>query len=90
MPRKLEQQESLQTLNQWTSVFRNYYRRCPFYGYFLQPGVTWTADPDRGFTQNETTGLKRSPQVLAADLDSLLECIGSFLPFDYVAEKLKS
>ena len=42
MPSKLEQQETLQTLNQWHSVFKNYYRRCSFYGYFLQPGIRWT------------------------------------------------
>ena len=88
-PRKLEQQETLQTLNQWQTVFRNYFRRCQFYGFFLQPGVTWTSGLNRGFTANETTGLKRTPAVLAADLDGLLECLGSYLPFDYVAEKLK-
>ena len=34
-PRKLEQTETLQTLNHWRSVLKNYYRRCQFYGYFL-------------------------------------------------------
>ena len=90
MPRKLEQQETLQTLNQWQSIFKNYYRRCSFYGYFLQPGITWTSGVNRGFNVSEPTGLKRTPEVLAADLDSLLECLGGFLPFDYVSEKLKS
>ena len=90
MPRKLDQQETLQTLNQWQSVFRNYYRRCAFYGYFLQPGMGWTTDPDHGFIEDESTGLKRSAQVLAADLDSFLECLGGFLPLDYLPDKLKN
>ena len=90
MPRKLDQQETLQTLNQWQSVFRNYYRRCSFYGHFLQPGITWSSQENRGFTDSERTGLKRSPEILAADLDSLLECLVGFLLFDYVSEKLKS
>ena len=90
MPRKLEQQETLQTLNQWSSIFKNYYRRCPFYGTFLQPGLRWSNEINRGFTTTETSGLKRNPTVLAADLDSFLECLAGFLPFDYVAEKLKA
>ena len=90
MPSKLEQQETLQTLNQWQSVFKNYYRRCSFYGDFLQPGIRWTSGHNRRFEANELTGLKRTHQILAADLDSLLECLGGFLPFDYVSEKFKS
>ena len=86
MPRKLDQQETLQTLNQWQSVFKNYYRRCSFYGLFLQPGITWNDDINHGFTEDEATGLKRTPEVLAADLDSFLECLGGFLPFDYVPD----
>ena len=89
-PRKLEQRETLQTLNQWKCVFRNYYRRCQFYGYFMQPGISWTDGTNRGFTANGQSGLKRTPSVLAADLEGLLECLGSYLPFDYVSEKLKS
>ena len=74
-PRRLEQQESLSSLNQWTATFRNYYRRCQIYGYFLTPGLTWTPDGTRGFLANEATDLKRTPDVLASDLDSLLQCI---------------
>ena len=56
-PRRLEQQETLSSLNQWVAVFKNFYRRCTYYSYFLQPGLTWGADTERGF-QAETTGLK--------------------------------
>ena len=87
-PRKLEQTETLQTLNHWRSVLKNYYRRCQFYGYFLAPGITWNNNANRGFTVNEPSGLKRTPAQLASDLEGFLSCIGNYLPFDYVSDKL--
>ena len=89
-PRRLEQQESLHSINHWRSVFRNFYRRCPYYGIFLLPTTTWDSSATRGFTQAETTGLKRDPATLAADLEGFLDCVGSYCPFDYVGEKLKN
>ena len=89
MPRRLEQKESLHSLNQWKSVFRNYYRRCPYYSRFLLPTAKWDNSVRKGFTSAETTGLKRDIDTLAADLDGFLDCLSSFLPFDYVADKLK-
>ena len=70
-------------------MFRNFYRRCQYYGYFLAPTTTWDTSASRGFINPETTGLKRDPQTLAADLDGFLDCIGSYTPFDYLGEKLK-
>ena len=89
-PRKLEQRETLNSLNHWRTVFLNYYRRCPFYGYFLRPGLTWNNDRTRGFTANEADGLKRTPAILASDLEGFLSCLGSYLPFDYVSDKINS
>ena len=89
-PRKLEERETLQTLNHWKSVFCNYYRRCQFYNYFLQPGVNWSNETNHGFTEPETTGLKRSPETLAYDLEGFLTCLAGYLPFDYVSTKLVS
>ena len=86
--RIVEQPETLQTLNNWKMVFKNFYRRCPFYGHFLQPGITWTNELNKGFVNNEPTGLKRSPEVLAADWIGFLICVGSYLPFDYLSKKL--
>ena len=87
-PRKLEQQETLQTLNHWKTVFRNFYRRCQYYSIFLLPTTTWDNSADRGLPL-ETTGLKRDQRTLASDLDGFLDCVASYLPFDYVAEKLR-
>ena len=89
-PRRLEQTETLQTLNHWRGVLQNYFRRCQYYSYFLQPNLTWTTSADHGFTVNEQTGLKRNPQMLSADLDGFLETISSYLPFDYISDKLKT
>ena len=89
-PRRLDQQETLQSLNHWKGVFKNYYRRCQYNSYFLQPGLTWNSTNNRGFTATEPTGLKRSPAVLAEDLGGFLDCIASYLPHDYVADKLRN
>ena len=89
-PRKLEQTESLQSLNHWQIVVKNYFRRCPYYSFFLAPRLKWDNSQNRGFTVNEETGLKRSPASLASDLDGILSTIGTYLPFDYVTEKLIS
>ena len=88
-PRKLEQQESRQSLNHWRTVFRNFYRRCQYYSLFLLPSTHWDQSQYRGFTQ-ENSGLKRDPETLASDLEGFLDCVASYLPFDYVAEKLRS
>ena len=40
-PRKLEQVETLQSLNHWRTVVRNYFRRCQYYSYFLAPDIKW-------------------------------------------------
>ena len=89
-PRKLEQRETLNSLNHWKTVFLNYYRRCPYYGGFLRPGLTWTNNDNRGFTTDETDGLRRTPAILASDLEGFLSCLGSYLPFDYVSDKLNN
>ena len=89
-PRRLDQIESLQSMNHWRSVFRNFYRRCPYYGLFLLPSTTWDSSPSRGFQEDEATGLKRDVATLAADLEGFLDCVGSYCPFDYVGEKLKN
>ena len=56
----------------------------------MEPGVSWTNSLDRGFTQNETSGLKRTHTVLASNLKSFLECLASYLPFKYIADKLNA
>ena len=88
--RRHDQQESLNSLNQWVITLKKFYRRCAYCSYFLRPNVTWSSDPsDRGFPA-ETDGLKRTPEVLSADLEGFLNTLAGYLPFDYVADKLCS
>ena len=82
VPRRLDQKETLNSLNQWKTTFRNYYRRCPYYGLFLLPATTWDNSPTRGFSA-ENSGLNRDIPILVADLEGFLDCVASFLPFDY-------
>ena len=89
-PRKLEQKETLQSLNHWKCVLVNYYRRCQFYSYYLAPNISWTNELNRGFIRAESSGLKREPDMLASDLNGFLSTIASYLPFDYVADKIIS
>ena len=90
VPRRLEQKETLNSLNQWRTVLRNYHRRCSYYGIFLLPTTTWDSSPTRGFSEPERTGLKRDIATLASDLDGFLDSVASFIPFDYIADKLKT
>ena len=82
-PRRLEQQETLSSLNQWVITFKNFYRRCQYNSYFLQPDLTWGPMGNRGF---QAEGLKRSPEILASDLEGFLQCSSGNLHFDYVSE----
>ena len=87
-PRRLEQVETLQSLNHWRTVIKNYFRRCQYYGYFLTPGLKWDNTANRGLIAEEPSGLKRTVAALASDLEGFLSTIGTYLPFDYVTEKL--
>ena len=88
-PRKLEAQEDTQSLNQWQSTFRSYYRCCERYGYFFQPDFTWNPQAENwGITTDEAEGKKRTAAVLRQDLQDFLANLGSYLPFNYAAKKL--
>ena len=55
----------------------------------MLPTISWNASSPRGFGP-EPTGLKRDAVTLEADLEGFLESIGSYTPFDFVGDKLKS
>ena len=88
-PRKLEAQEDTQSLNQWQSTFRSYYRSCERYGYFFRAGFVWDPRAENwGITAAETEGKKRPVEVLCQDLQDFLANLGSYLPYNYAAKKL--
>ena len=69
-PRRLDTQESLQTLNHWRAVFRNYYRRC-------QSGVDFLAFPpiNIGERYNKIFDLRKviSQSEIQFDLEQLYQ-----------------
>ena len=71
-PRRLEQQETLSSLNQWVAVFKNFYRRCIYYSFFLKPGLTWTSNTeDRGFARrrNDHTQTRQASHECAEKME---------------------
>ena len=43
-----------------------------------EPTTTWDNTANKGFTESETTSLKRNATTLAGYLEGFLECIGSY------------
>ena len=89
-PRQLGDEESLESLNHWWTQFRNFYRRDKYVGGFLV--ITFKWDPTKPFYgfENETDGLKRKKEDLAADLDGFMEMISSYMKHSYITERLKA
>ena len=88
MPRQLGDDENLESLQHWKVTFRNYFRRDDYFNVFLPAAFTWNpAEANYGLAA-ETTGLKRSAEVLKNDLVAFLETIAGFLPYSYVTERI--
>ena len=89
-PRKLENAETMQSLQQWQTQFRQYVKRDDSYKKFLASDTTWNpSQTNYGFVA-EQEGLKRSPQALMDDCKDFLHILASFLPHGYLADKLVS
>ena len=87
-PRKLTDRETLSDLNQWWMTFRGYYRRCQYVGGFFDPEARFHPEAaNHGFVA-EAGGLKRSAAAKKDDLAGFYSLIGSYMPFDYVSQKL--
>ena len=87
-PRQLRQNETVQSLNQWKNVFRNYYRRCPYMGTFLVPTTTWDPQEECYGFEDERGNDGRKKEEIYADLEGFFETIGGFCPHDYMSQKL--
>ena len=59
-PRHLKDEESIESLTHWWTVFRNYYRRDKYVGGFLVSTAKWDPSKDYYGFEDEATGLKRS------------------------------
>ena len=87
-PRQLTQNETLDSLDHWKSIFRSYFRRDSVFRQFLASEFTW--DPQRnhhGFTDEEN-GM--SAQEKSDALVDFLNSLAGFLPHSYLTSKIQS
>ena len=84
-PRQLSQQETLDTLEHWKGLFRNYYKRDSMYKQFLRNSFKWNSkQPNYGLTaQDDETAEDR-----AEDLTDFLHTLAGFLPHSYLTRKI--
>ena len=76
-PRPLSQQETLDSLEHWKAIFRNYYRRDSSYKQFLKKNCSWDSKkPHYGLTQLDN----EDPEDRAEDLVDFLNILSGFLP----------
>ena len=84
-PRQLTQNESLDSLDHWKSIFRSYFRRDSIFRQFLDTTAIWY--PDR-----ENYGLSAAndmtPQERCDALKDFLNTLAGFLPHSYLTSKL--
>ena len=62
-PRKLENKETQQSLDQWKMQYRQYIKQDDHYRKFLSSDVQWRPEETNYGFVIETEGLKRSPEV---------------------------
>ena len=78
-PRPLAQQETLDSLNHWKTLFRNYYRRDTVYKQFLASDFTWTPNqPNYGL----------ATQARKENLEDFLYKLAGFLPHSYLTDRI--
>ena len=74
----------------WKVAFTNYYRADVYFGHFVHADTTWNvAAEDWGFDNEPATSqLKRTKAQLKSDCSMFLETLASYLPCDYLVEKI--
>ena len=90
-PRPLSQQETLDSLNHWKTLFRNYYRRDSIYKQFLVTGKVWTTGPYYGFsdrTDGDGNVVVETKEAQKENLEDFLNTLAGFLPHSYLTDKI--
>ena len=87
VPRTLNKIETLDSLNQWRTQIKNFYRRDDQFKVFLATDATWNPLARYKGQAQETAGLRRSPQEMADDLEVFLHLIAGYIPFSFIREK---
>jgi len=89
-PRKLENKETFQSLQQWKMQFRQYVKQDDHYKTFLASDTVWNPQATNYGFEVETQGLKRSARALMDDCCDLLHTLATFLPHGYLTDKIVS
>ena len=84
-PRPLTQQETLDSLNHWKTLFRNYFRRDSIYKPFLAANFTW--DPTQINHGLADVG-DDTAEIRKENLEDFLYTLAGFLPHSYLTEKI--
>ena len=84
-PRPLTQQETLDSLNHWKTLFRNYFRRDSIYKPFLAANFTW--DPTQLNHGLAAVG-DDTAEIRKENLEDFLYTLAGFLPHSYPTEKI--
>jgi len=84
-PRQLNQTETLDSLNHWKTIFRNYFRRDSIFKQFLSSSFSWDpSQPNYGLTADGDV----SAQDRKDSLVDFLSHLSGFLPHSYLTTKL--
>ena len=87
VPRTLNKVETLDSLNQWKTQVKNFYRRDDQFKTFLAADATWNPLARYKGQAQETAGLRRTQQEMADDLEVFLHLIAGYIPFSFIREK---
>ena len=87
VPRTLSKIETLDSLNQWKTQIKNFYRRDDQFKTFLSADATWNPLARYKGQAQETSGLRRSPAEMSDDLEVFLHLIAGYIPFSFIREK---
>ena len=92
LPRKLDIKETAPSVRLWKITFINYYRLDVYFSKFVQTGAKWKVTAvNWGFEDEpDTSDLKRKADQLKQDCMMFLETLASYLPDDYLVEKISS
>ena len=90
IPRRLDSQETAASLRLWKIHFVNYTRGDQYFAHFVKDTSTWTMTAEHwGFAEETAeTSLKRSKAEMKSDCLMFLETLASYLPDDYLVEKI--
>ena len=90
IPRKLELQETAASIRLWKVHVTNYYKSDKHFKRFVGEDETWNPRNENwGFTAEAAdSDLKRTAPQLKDDCNMFLETFASYLPDDYLVEKL--